>query len=145
TSATSRAGKHRRTTANTRPSSTSNCVGSSGETGGITEEGAPATCATCRRVATVHSCSTHARMRADALVTTGGEGTRTMEDHERVLIYCRTLLSDDAEDLDDQESQCWEYLAEEHQGEWEVVLTIKEVGNGLSLNRAGLQAILRPL
>jgi hypothetical protein len=68
-----------------------------------------------------------------------------MEDHERVLIYCRTLLSDGAEDLDDQESQCWEYLAEEHQGEWEVVLTIKEVGNGLTLNRPGLQAILRPL
>lgn len=68
-----------------------------------------------------------------------------MLDHERVLIYCRTLLADDTEDLDSQESQCWDYLAEEYHGEWEVVLTIKEVGNGLTLNRPGLQAILRPL
>jgi DNA invertase Pin-like site-specific DNA recombinase len=68
-----------------------------------------------------------------------------MLDHERVLIYCRTLQSEDIEDLDGQESQCWDYLAEEYHGEWEVVLTIKEVGNGLTLNRSGLQAILRPL
>src|SRR5260370_41499587 len=68
-----------------------------------------------------------------------------MFDHERVLIYCRTLTPDGVEDLDDQESQCWDYLAEEQQGEWEVVLTIKEAGNGLTLNRPGLQAILRPL
>jgi DNA invertase Pin-like site-specific DNA recombinase len=68
-----------------------------------------------------------------------------MLDHERVLIYCRTLTPGDVEDLDDQESQCWDYLAKEHQGEWEVVLTIKEVCNGLTLNRPGLQAILRPL
>jgi hypothetical protein len=73
------------------------------------------------------------------------EGDRTMLDRERVLIYCRTLTPDEVEDMDGQESQCWEYLDEEHQGEWEVVLTIKEVGNGLTLNRPGLQAILRPL
>src|SRR5258708_39846049 len=68
-----------------------------------------------------------------------------MLDRERWRICCRTLLADDTEDLDGQESQCWDYLAEEYQGEWEVVLTIKEVGNGLTLNRPGLQAILRPL
>lgn len=68
-----------------------------------------------------------------------------MRDRERVVIYCRTLTPDDIGDMDDQESQCWDYLDEEHQGDWDVVLIIKEVGNGLTLNRPGLQAILRPL
>lgn len=68
-----------------------------------------------------------------------------MFDYERVLIYCRTLTPGGVEDLDSQERQCWDYLAQMPQRAWEVVLTIKEVGNGLTLTRPGLQAILRPL
>jgi DNA invertase Pin-like site-specific DNA recombinase len=72
-------------------------------------------------------------------------GDATMLDHERVLIYCRTAFPDDLEDMENQEHLCWQYLSERIEEEWDVVLTIKEVGSGLTLNRPGLQAILRPL
>jgi DNA invertase Pin-like site-specific DNA recombinase len=68
-----------------------------------------------------------------------------MIERERVLVYCRTTDPDDLDDMESQEQQCWQYLDDEHEGAWDVVLTIKEVGSGLTLNRPGLNAILRPL